>query len=53
MSSKKLQIEVNSDNGTDNILKYKVSIICNVMQFQILSFFLLPKANFMLQLFHI
>ena len=39
---KKLQIKTNPDNATDKILKYKASIICSVMQFQILIFFSLP-----------
>ena len=52
ISSKKLQIKTNLNNAT-NILKYKANIIWSVMQFQILLFFSLPKANFVLQFFHI
>ena len=42
VSSKKLQIETNSDNTKDNIWKYKEGIIWSVMQFQIVLFFSLP-----------
>ena len=43
VSSKKLQIETNSDNTKDNIWKYKEGIIWSVMQFQIVLFFSLPQ----------
>ena len=36
---KKLQIKINRDNATDNILKYNISIIWSLIQCQILLFF--------------
>ena len=48
---KNLQIKTNPDNATDNILKSKASINWSV--FQISYSFHYPKANFVLQLFHI
>ena len=46
-SSKKLQIKINPDNTTDNnSLKYKASIIWNVMQFKCYHSFGFPKVNF-------
>ena len=52
ISSKKLQIKTNLDKAP-YFLRYKASITWIVMQYQNYDSFRCPKANFVLQFFHI
>ena len=48
---KKLQIKTNPDNGTHNILTYKVVLIEMWCNFKYYYSFRYPKASFVLQFF--
>ena len=49
----KMQIITNSNNAVDNTLKYKASIFEGWCNFKYCHSFGWPKANFVLQFFHI